>query len=141
MHLPSERLLNRIATGDNPARNHDPEHNEVMGIEEGPDDTLDVSESLDSDEVRNQDGDDVVDAPEHWSEADRFGTTLREAERGESLDQRLAEEEPDIPPSGEEREDDDELQGAEIVDGVIVEDVGLHRGQVDGDAAGGGPVE
>ncbi len=68
-----------------------------MGIEEGPDDTLDVSESLDSDEVRNEDGDDVVDPPDHWSEADRFGTTLREAEQGESLDQRLAEEEPDVP--------------------------------------------
>ncbi|MCA1004354.1 hypothetical protein LCL87_01350 [Rhodococcus hoagii] len=115
-----------------------------MGIEEGPDDTLDVSESLDSDEVRNQDGDDVVDPPDHWSEADRFGTTLREAEQGESLDQRLAEEEPDVPPSGGEREyaeDPDELQGAEIIDGVIVEDVGLHHGQVDGDEAGGGPVQ
>ena len=114
-----------------------------MGFEEGPDDTLDVSESLDSDEVRNEDGDDVVDPPDHWSEADRFGTTLREAEQGESLDQRLAEEEPDVPPSGgeDESEDPDELQGAEIIDGVIVEDVGLHRGQVDGDAAGGGPVE
>ena len=115
-----------------------------MGIEEGPDDTLDVSESLDSDEVRNADGDDVVDPPDHWSEADRFGTTLREAEQGESLDQRLAEEEPDIPPIGDEREDEEdtaELQSAEIVDGVIVEDLGRHRGQVDGDAAGGGPVE
>ncbi|MGF7121275.1 hypothetical protein AB4Z09_21020 [Rhodococcus sp. TAF43] len=112
-----------------------------MGIEDGFDETLDVSESLDSDEVRNADGDDVVDAPDEWSEADRFGTTLREAEQGESLDQRLAEEEPDTPPSGPDREDDDELQGAEIVDGVIVEDIGLHRGQVDGDAAGGGPVQ
>ena len=112
-----------------------------MGIDDGYDETLDTSESLDSDEVRNADGDDVVDAPDHWSEADRFGTTLREAEQGESLDQRLAEEEPDIPPFGEEQEDDDELQSAEIVDGVIVEDLGLHRGQVDGDAAGGGPIE
>lgn len=142
--MPSERLINGIAAAHYPARNGDPEQNEVMGIEEGPDDTLDVSESLDSDEVRNEDGDDVVDPPDHWSEADRFGTTLREAEEGESLDQRLAEEEPDTPPSGDEREDaedPDELQGAEIIDGVIVEDVGLHRGQVDGDAAGGGPVE
>lgn len=142
--MPSERLINRIAAGHNPARIGDPEQNEGMGIEEGPDDTLDVSESLDSDEVRNEDGDDVVDPPDHWSEADRFGTTLREAEQGESLDQRLAEEEPDVPPSGEEREsaeDPDELQGAEIIDGVIVEDIGLHRGQVDGDAAGGGPVQ
>lgn len=122
-----------------------------MGIEEGPGDTLDASESLDSDEVRNADGDDVVDPPEDWSEADRFGTTLREAMQGESLDQRLAEEEPDTPPAGGgpdrgdsgdggDGEDTAEMQGAEIVDGVIVEDVGRHRGQVDGDAAGGGPV-
>ncbi|QBJ97654.1 hypothetical protein ERC79_18200 [Rhodococcus sp. ABRD24] len=112
-----------------------------MGTEEGSDQTLDVSESLDSDEVRNADGDDVVDAPDEWSEADRFGTTLREAEAGETLDQRLAEEEPDTPPSGEEREDPAELQSAEIVDGVIVEDLGRHRGQIDGDPSGGGPVE
>ncbi|CAM2792564.1 DUF5709 domain-containing protein [Prescottella defluvii] len=118
-----------------------------MGIDDGFDETLDVSESLDSDEVRNADGDDVVDPPDEWSEADRFGTTLREAEQGESLDQRLAEEEPDTLPSGDDREDDGyvedtgELQDAEIVDGVIVEDIGRHRGQVDGDAAGGGPVQ
>ncbi|MCL2536127.1 MAG: hypothetical protein FWE39_18345 [Nocardiaceae bacterium] len=115
-----------------------------MGIENGSDETLNVSESVDSDEVRNEDGDDVVDAPDEWSEADRFGTTLREAEQGESLDQRLSEEEPDVPPTGGDREyaeDADELQSAEIIDGVIVEDIGLHRGQVDGDAAGGGPVE
>ncbi|RVW02878.1 hypothetical protein [Rhodococcus xishaensis] len=111
-----------------------------MGIEDGAGGTLNVSESLDSDEVCNADGDDVVDAPDSWSEADRFGTTLREAEQGESLEQRLAEEEPDVLMSDEEPEDDDELQGAEIVDGVIVEDLGLHRGQVDGDAAAGGPV-
>jgi hypothetical protein len=43
--------------------------------ESGPDDTLNVSESTDSDEVRNDDGDIVVDAPDDWSEADRFGTT------------------------------------------------------------------
>ena len=68
-------------------------------------DTLGPSESLDSDEVRNDDGDTVVDPPEHWSEADRFGMTAREQREGESLDARLAEEEPDvlegvIPPEG-----------------------------------------
>lgn len=62
-----------------------------------PDDqTLDPFESTDSDEVRNHDGDTVVNAPDGWSEADKFGMTAREAREGESLDQRLAEEEPDV---------------------------------------------
>jgi hypothetical protein len=52
----------------------------------GPDNTLSPSESTDSDEVRNDDGDTVVDPPEEWIEA----------EEHESLDERLAEEEPDV---------------------------------------------
>ena len=66
--------------------------------EDGPGDTLNPSESTDSDEVRNDDGDIVVDPPEGWSEADRFGMTAREEREGESLDARLAEEEPDVSP-------------------------------------------
>jgi len=52
----------------------------------GPGDTLNPSESTDSDEVRNGDSDIVVDPPDDWSEADKFGITAREAEEGESLD-------------------------------------------------------
>jgi hypothetical protein len=63
--------------------------------EGGPGDTLNASEGTDSDELRNNDGDAVVDPPEGWSEADRFGMTAREEREGESLDDRLAEEEPD----------------------------------------------
>ncbi|MCV7199239.1 hypothetical protein [Mycobacterium angelicum] len=63
--------------------------------EGGPGDTLNPSESSDSDEVRNDDGDIVVDPPEGWSEADKFGMTAREAREGESLDRRLAAEEPE----------------------------------------------
>lgn len=85
--------------------------------EGGPDDTLNPSEATDSDEVRNDDGDIVVDPPEGWSEADKFGLTPREAREGESLDARLAEEEPDV------------------LDDVAVDDarpVRAHRGQIDG---------
>jgi hypothetical protein len=64
--------------------------------EGGPGDTLNPSESLDSDEVRNDDGDTVVDPPEDWSEANRFGVSTAEQVEGESLDARLAEEEPDV---------------------------------------------
>gem|GEM_PF-2210802 len=50
-------------------------------VEGGPGDTLSPSESTDSDEVRNDDGDIVVDPPDGWSEADKFGMTEREERR------------------------------------------------------------
>ena len=61
------------------------------------DDTLSPSESTDSDEVRNDDGDIVVDPPDDWSEADKFGMTAREEREGEPLDYKLLAEEPDVP--------------------------------------------
>jgi hypothetical protein len=64
--------------------------------EGGPGDTLNQSESLDSDEVHNDDGDIVVDPPEGWSGVDKFGITPREEREGEPLDDRLAAEEPDV---------------------------------------------
>ena len=127
-----------------------------MSIEDGPGDTLSPSEGLDADEVRNNDGDEVVDPPEDWSGADKFGTTQREEQEGESLDQRLAEEEPDVEPAepldepvaatpeDELTEDVDEVVDdattgapedqklADDVDGVIVEDSRVDRGQVSG---------
>jgi hypothetical protein len=57
-------------------------------------DVQDGSDSLDGDP-----GDDPLDRgvapPERWSAAMRYGTTAAEQEDGESLDQRLDEEEPD----------------------------------------------
>jgi len=85
--------------------------------EAGPGDTLNPSESTDSDEVRNDDGDIVVDPPDDWTEADKFGMTAREAEEGESLDDKVAAEEPDTL-SGEAPDLD--LPRRE------------HRGQIDG---------
>ena len=89
--------------------------------EGGPGDTLNASEGTDSDEVHNDDGDIVVDPPEGWSEANRFGMTAREAREGESLDARLAEEEPDV--SG------DDVAGGATPDGPPGR---AHRGQIDG---------
>ena len=139
-----------------------------MSIEDGPDQTLDQSESVDSEEVRNDDGDNVVDAPDHWSEADKFGTTAEEAREGESLDEKLSEEEPDTAVEEEDRSvseiPDDELteelvdheilesdedpdidyadgqRQAEIIEGTLVEDRGRNRGQIDGAPEDGGPV-
>lgn len=60
----------------------------------GDDQTLRPMESLDSDEVHNNDGDDVVDPPDHWSEADRPEVD----DRGQTLDERLAAEVPEPSP-------------------------------------------
>ena len=85
----------------------------------GPDDTLDPSESTDSDELRNDDGDIVVDPPDDWSEADKFGMTAREEREGESLDARLAAEEP-------------EVTERSAASGEPPRPARAHRGQVDG---------
>ncbi|MFZ2177204.1 MAG: hypothetical protein WAW17_24850 [Rhodococcus sp. (in: high G+C Gram-positive bacteria)] len=134
-----------------------------MSTEDGPGYTLNPSESLDSDEVRNNDGDDVVDPPDAWCEADRFGTTAREEREGESLDAKLSEEEPDVAleepleipvsvlPDDELSEDVDQfpldeeeidipvlgLKHADVVEGVIVQDSRTDRGQIDGAAEDG----
>ncbi len=90
--------------------------------EGGPGQTLNASEGTDSDELHNDDGDIVVDPPEGSSEANRFGMTAREEREGESLDDRLAEEVPDVSP------DADETIGspADRPSGRA------HRGQIDG---------
>jgi hypothetical protein len=86
------------------------------------DDTLSPEESTDSDEVRNDDGDIVVDPPDDWSEADKFGMTAREAEEGESLEDKLSAEEPDVLPDAESPSE---------------RPARVHRGQIDGTPADG----
>jgi hypothetical protein len=98
----------------------------------GPDGTLSPEESLDSDDVRNDDGDEVVDPPDSWLEP----------REDESLDDRLASEEPDISvdtPLSDAANMQDGISWAEygvkeadVVEGVIVEDSRVNRGQVDG---------
>jgi Family of unknown function (DUF5709) len=75
-------------------------------------------------------GDDPLDRgvvpPERWSAGVRFGTTEAEQADGESLDQLLAEEEPDIAfDEDDERLEDiagDEDAGDEDVDGLLLDD-------------------
>jgi hypothetical protein len=98
----------------------------------GPDDTLSPEESLDSDDVRNDDGDEVVAAPDSWIEP----------HEDESLDERLASEEPDTstdsPRSGAAETEEGiasaeyGVKEADVVEGVIVEDSRVSRGQVAG---------
>ncbi len=72
------------------------------------DGVLDASDTLDDDRVADP-LDVGIAAPDRWAGANRFGTTAAEARQGESLDQLLAEEEPDVDPYAVESDDDDEL--------------------------------
>ena len=77
---------------------------------------LEDYEVLDStDTLDGPPGDDPLDrgvvTPDRWSAGVRFGTTGEEQEEGESLDQHLAEEEPDVLADVEDEEVDDEPPG------------------------------
>ncbi|HEY2792833.1 MAG TPA: hypothetical protein VGJ28_10775, partial [Micromonosporaceae bacterium] len=72
------------------------------------DGVLDASDTLDDDAVADP-LDVGIAAADRWSGANRFGTTAEEQRRGETLDQRLAEEEPDIDPDRDAAQDEDEL--------------------------------
>jgi hypothetical protein len=87
-------------------------------VPELPDDVPERSEQLDQlqpeDTLLYRGPDDVLDEgyspPEKWSAAERYGNTAEEQHAGESLEQRLAQEEP------EETEgfDDDFLDDGEV---------------------------
>jgi len=125
----------------------------MTDADEAPDDSaaeleddgvLDAADTLEGDP-----GDDPLDqgivAPDRWSAGQRYGTTPNEARAGESLDQLLAEEEPEPDPYagdeqlpsegegvGEERADED-VDGLLLDDGadpragrLVAEDEGAH---------------
>lgn len=54
------------------------------------------AEDLDEDHLQLDPLEEGMDPPEGWSAADRTGVTTREQREGETLDERLAEEQPDI---------------------------------------------
>ncbi len=102
-----------------------------------PDETRHESADLEDYETRDsydtldgRPGDDPLDRgvapPERWSAAIRYGTTAEEQDRGESLDQLLAEEEPDIAPEVDnERPEDiagDQEAADEDIDGLLLDD-------------------
>jgi Family of unknown function (DUF5709) len=90
------------------------------------DGVLDPSDTLDGDP-----GEDPLDAgylpPDRWSAGMRFGSTAAEEEEGESLDQLLAEEEPDVTDTdpadevGPDESGDDEDAADEDVDGLLLD--------------------
>ncbi len=99
-----------------------------MAGDEFDDIPLEPEEQLDSDEIRNDDGDEVVDPPERWIEAKDH----------ESLDERLSEETPECPPTSiDPRDADDgspevESMSDDDLDRLDPEQHGRERGQIDG---------
>ena len=102
-----------------------------------PDETRHESEDLEDYEVLDSTdtldgppGDDPLDrgvaTPERGSAGVRFGTTTDEEQAGESLDQLLAEEEPDVPFDADDEEPldigEDEEAGDEDIDGLLLDD-------------------
>jgi hypothetical protein len=75
--------------------------NRALVDSDNDDNMLEQSESLDSDEVRNDDGDEVVDPPDRWIDAGE----------NESLDEKLAaemsEDASDVEPSREAHDSDE----------------------------------
>ncbi len=105
---------------------------EDLGEDIEDDGVLDASDTLEGDP-----GDDPLDPgiipADRWSAGERYGTTLSEERAGESLDQLLAEEEPEPDPyaddglspsgpSGRASGDADEEWGDEDVDGLLLDD-------------------
>lgn len=66
---------------------------------------LDPADTLDGDDLTADPLDRGFDPPESWSPGEGYGTTLAEERAGESLDQLLAEEEPDTEWYGREPAD------------------------------------
>lgn len=75
---------------------------------------LDGSDTLDDDLVADPLDAGIV-AGEKWLAAHRFGTTAEEARRGQTLDRRLSEEEPELDPYADDPQDEDDFsrRGAE----------------------------
>jgi len=69
---------------------------------------LDRADTLDDDAVEDP-LDAGIEPADRWSGANRFGTTAAEQRAGESLDQLLAEEAPDVDPYANRAEDEDDL--------------------------------
>ncbi|ASR35110.1 hypothetical protein BAY61_09095 [Prauserella marina] len=66
------------------------------GVETDPA-ALSSAEDLDEDSLSLDPLEEGVEPPERWSAAQRSGTTPFEQRQGETLDERLAEERPDVP--------------------------------------------
>jgi hypothetical protein len=110
------------------------ERDEYEGYSVDEDDQLQPEDTLDDRGV-----DDVLDEgivpPDDWSAAEGFGNTPEEEREGETLDQRLKQEEPEPDPDGWDEEDLDDgevgdarsgrLVASDDADDRFVQDVGI----------------
>jgi hypothetical protein len=94
------------------------------------DGVLEPADSLESDDLTGDVLDTGVDAGDAYRGATRFGTTPEEERRGESLDQLLAEEEPDIGPDApwtdEEAPTDEDRAWERRAGRLVAADQGAH---------------
>jgi hypothetical protein len=72
------------------------------------DGVLDPADTLDGQDLRRDVLDTGIDAGDRYTAANKFGTTPAEERQGESLDQLLSEEEPDIALDDQEDQDKDD---------------------------------
>jgi hypothetical protein len=103
---------------------------DVDGVAED-DGVLEPSDTLDSDDLRDDVLDTGIDAGEGYRGANRFGTTADEQRTGESLDQLLAEEEPDqtldAPWTDEDAPSDDDRPWEPRSGRLVAPDEGAHE--------------
>jgi Family of unknown function (DUF5709) len=126
---------------------------DLEGVPED-DGVLEPADTLEGDDLREDVLDTGIDAGEGYRGANRFGTTEDEERRGESLDQLLAEEEPDVgpddpwtdedEPSGDDRDAQprsgrlvapDEGAHADTEDNSVAFDVGIDGGAASAEEA------
>ncbi len=105
-----------------------------------------------SDTLEGNPGDDPLDTgiipADRWSAGERFGTTAAEEEAGESLDQLLAEEEPDVDPYADDDDSEyepdprtgrlvaeDEGEGEDDEPDMVARDVGIDAGAASAEEA------
>jgi hypothetical protein len=95
--------------------------------------SVDDEDQLQAEDTLNDRGvDDILDEgyspPERWSAGEGFGTTADEALEGETLDQRLAQEEPEPDPYAEEGENVGGPEvGGERSGRLVAPDEGAHE--------------
>lgn len=115
----------------------DPELPDAVGTDAA---ALSASEKTDEDELRVDPLEAGMDPPERWAEADHYGMTPREQRAGESLDDRLRQEQRDI--AEQDVHDAGEIGDNEIIQGRLEELPPLQDPPVDNaDRAGGSIAE
>ncbi|MBF6175585.1 hypothetical protein [Nocardia blacklockiae] len=77
---------------------------------------LNSAEDLDEDRLQADPLEEGMDPPEHWSEADKYGTTPWEEAHDRPLGERLAEEQPDTEPAPPDENGPAESDAVDIPD-------------------------